>query len=629
MRVMLEQAAAAKWGVKHSDVYAQNGIVYQRKSKRQASYGELAKAASALAVPTADQISLKKPDQWRYIGKAQDSGTIPKIVKGEGTFGMDVRLPDMAYAVIAHPPQILAKVASYDDSETLKVPGVIATVKMPDATDPVVFNPLGGVAIIAVDTWAAIQGRNALKVTWQDGPNANYNSDEFEQQIVETASKAGDVRRNRGDVYAALEKSEQRVSADYYVPHLSQSPMEPPVATARWNKKGQVECWASSQTPQRARSVVASVCGVTEQDVTINVTWLGGGFGRKSNPDFVAEAAFIAREAKRPIKLVWTREDDLGLGFTHTVSAQHMEAGLDENGKCSAYLHRIVFPPIGSTFTSGEDNPTWGELRLGASDTPFATPNFRIETGRAKAHVRIGWLRSVSNIYHGFAIQSFVHELAVQAKRDPKDYLLEMIGEPRFVDPIKEGAEYDNYGGSLEEYPIDTARLSNTIETVAKMANWGRSLKKGHGLGIAAHRSFLSYVATVVEVFVKEDGELSIEGVWSVMDAGIVVNTGNAKSQLEGGTIYGLSNALYGEISTKDGIVEQANFPDWRVLRMAESPKHFETKIIQSDAPPGGVGEPPTPPAAPALANAIYAATGKRFRRLPIIGARGNKLDLA
>lgn len=632
MRAMLEQAAADAWGAPRDKVRSRQGVVYGPGwlpiLDRKATYGELAAAAAALPPPAEDRITLKDPEDWRYIGKAQPSLTIPSITRGEGTFGMDVRLPDMVYAVVARPPQILGKVVSYDDAAALETPGVLRTARLPDATDPVAFNPLGGVAVIATDTWSAIQGRYALQIEWDEGPNAGHDSAAFEQELAATARRPGEVRRNRGDVDAALSAAETRIAADYYAPHLSQAPMEPPAAAARWTEDGKVECWACTQTPQASRRTVAAVCGVPEDDVTINVTWLGGAFGRKSKPDFVAEAALLAREVGRPVKVVWTREDDLQHGYNHSVSAQHLEGGLDADGACTAFLHRTVFPPIPSTFQSGADNPSWGELQLGASDTPFATPNMRVETGRAKAHLRIGWLRSVANVYHAFAVQSFVHELAAAAGRDPKDYLLEMIGEPRRFDPNTEGAEYGNYGDPLEDYPIDTGRLAHVIRKASEMAGWGRDLPAGRGLGIAAHRSFLSYVATVIEVDVASDGALSIEGAWSAMDAGTVVNTDHARAQMEGGALYGMSNALYGEITAENGVVVQQNFPDWRVMRMAEAPRRFETHIVKSDAPPAGVGEPPTPPAAPALANAIYAASGVRFRRLPMIGPNRDTLPL-
>jgi isoquinoline 1-oxidoreductase beta subunit len=279
-----------------------------------------------------------------------------------------------------------------------------------------------------------------------------------------------------------------------------------------------------------------------------------------------------------------------------------------------------VFPTIGSTFVDGADEPSAGELGLGASDNPFAVANMRLEAGKAPAHLRIGWLRSVCNVYHAFAVQSFAAELAAAAGRDQKDYLLDLFGPPRLVDPNEEGAEYSNYGASLEDYPIDTARLTNVTEIAAGMAGWGRDMPEGHGLGIATHRSFLTYVSTVVEVAVTPDGALSIPGVWCAMDAGTVVNLRHAASQMEGGTLFGLSNALYGKITADGGVVQQTNFPAWRVMRMEEAPRAFETHIVDSDAPPGGIGEPPTPPAAPALANAIYNATKVRLRRMPFLG---------
>lgn len=616
MRTMLERAAAAQWGVDAGDCRGERHLV-RGPGGRTAGYGELAAAAAAQDVPAESEVGLKERAQWRFIGKDVPSLTVPRIVRGEGTFGIDVRLPDMLVAVVARPPQVFGRVRSVDDQAALKVPGVVGTVTLPALEPPAMFKALGGVAVVAEDTWAAMQGRQALQVQWEAGPNAGYDSDSFAETIAATAREPGDVRRSRGDVDAALEGAAKRIEADYYVPHLSQSPMEPPAATARWTG-GRVECWACVQAPQATRAAVAEACGVPEEDVTINVTWLGGGFGRKSKPDFVVEAALIAREIDRPVKVTWTREDEVRHGYYHSVSAQHMEGALDQDGRCTAFLHRTVFPPIPSTFQAGAEQPSWGELRLGASDNPFAVPNLRLETGNAPAHVRIGWLRSVANIYHAFAIQSFAAELAHAAGRDQKDYLLELIGPPRRVDPRDEGAEYDNYGDPMDEYPIDTGRLANVVREVAALSGWGRSLKKGQGLGIAAHRSFLSYVATVVEVEVDADGRLTIPGVWSVIDAGTVVNTRHVTAQVEGGTLYGLSNTLYGAITAKNGAIEQSNFPSWRLMRMNESPRAMEVKIVASNAPPGGVGEPPTPPAGPALTNAIFAATGLRIRRLPI-----------
>ncbi|MEM9012491.1 MAG: molybdopterin cofactor-binding domain-containing protein [Pseudomonadota bacterium] len=626
MRTMLVAAAAERWGVDAGSCRGENGVV-TGPDGRMAPYGDLAAAAAERALPGEDEIRLKDRSEWRYIGKPVASLTVPLIVRGQGTFGIDMRLPDMVYAVIARPPVVFGSVASLDDSATLEVPGVLRTVRLASPEPPALFKPLGGVAVIAEDTYAAIRGRDELIVDWNAGPNGGYDTEAFVAEMQETARQPGAVRRDRGDVEAALASADRRIAADYVVPHLSQAPMEPPVATARWDGD-RVECWACTQAPQAARSTVAAVCGVPEENVTINVTWLGGGFGRKSKPDYVAEAALLAREVGRPVKVTWTREDDLRHGYYHAVSAQHMEGGLDSEGNTTAFLHRTVFPPIPSTFVPGAETPSWGELRLGASDTPFATPNLRLETGDAPAHLRIGWLRSVANIYHAFAVQSFAHELADAAGRDPKDYLLELIGPPRLIDPRDEGVEeYDNYGSPMEDYPIDTGRMRNIIETVAGMADWGRDMPRGSGLGIAMHRSFCTYSATVVEVAVDDEGRLTIPAVWSALDAGTVANPRHTAAQIEGGTLYGLSNALYGAITASGGAVEQWNFPDFRVMRMNEAPRRMETHIVESDAPPGGVGEPPTPPAAPALTNAIFAATGERIRRLPIFsGDRRDRL---
>jgi len=613
---MLERAAAAQWGVHPGECRGvQNAVT--GPDGRELSYAELAGDAAAQPIPSEDEIRLKARDEWRYIGKPIPSLTVPQIVKGEGTFGMDVQLPDMLVAVIARPPQVFGKLRSYDAAKAMEVPGVVETVELPALEPPAGFKPLGGVAVVAKDTWAAMQGAQALEIEWDAGPNADYDSEAFEKTLIETAQQKGEVRRTRGDVYGALEQAEKRVRADYYMPHLSQSPMEPPAATARWDGD-MVECWACVQAPQTARSQVAAATGVPEENVTINVTWLGGAFGRKSKPDFVVEAALIAREIGRPVKVTWTREDDIKHGYFHSVSAQHMEGGLDADGRCTAFLHRTVFPPIPSTFQAGVETPSWGELRLGATDNPFAVPNLQLETGDAPAKVRIGWLRAVANVYHAFAIQSFADELAHAAGRDPKEYLLELIGQPRYVDPREEGAQYDNYGDPIDEYPIDTGRLANVVEIAAEMAGWGRSLPEGRGLGIAAHRSFLTYAATVIEVEVDDEGRLRIPKVWSALDAGTVVNTRHTAAQIEGGTLYGLSNALYGEITAENGVIQQGNFPGWRIMRIDEAPREMETHIVESDAPPGGVGEPPTPPAAPALTNAIFAATGTRIRRLPV-----------
>jgi isoquinoline 1-oxidoreductase beta subunit len=628
MRRMLEQAAAKQWNTAISNCHAENGYVLRSGSNDKLSYGELSQAASTLPLPLMSEVSLKSRDQWRYIGKPVPSLTVPKIIWGQGTYGIDVNRPGMVIAVVARPPQVFGRTGKFNDEAAKKVPGVLHTVKLPDLGQPALFKALGGIAVVANDTWAAMQGRKALEVEWLDGPNAKYNSKAYRKTLEAESRKPGDVRLNRGETTKVLDAAEKKISADYYVPHLAQSPMEPPAATAEWTGD-KLECWACVQDPQTTRSTLASILGIAPENVTVHGTWLGGAFGRKSKPDFVVEAALIAREVGKPVKVCWTREDDIKHGYYHSVSAQHFEGAVNEKGVCTAFLHRTVFPPISSTFVQGSNKASSVELGLGASDNPFDIENLRLESGKADAHVRIGWLRSVANIYHAFGIQSFASELAHAAGKDPKDYLLELIGPDRLIDPTKEGAkDYPNYDASLKEYPIETGRLSHVLRVVAYMAKWGRPLPKGHGLGIAVHRSFLSYVATVVEVGVTPEGELSIPHVWVAIDTGTVVNPRHVTAQMEGGTLYGLSNALYGEITATDGAVDQSNFPDYRVMRMKEAPRKFDVHIVESSAPPCGVGEPATPPSAPALANAIFAATGTRIRNLPMLGLTGQKLSL-
>jgi isoquinoline 1-oxidoreductase beta subunit len=396
--------------------------------------------------------------------------------------------------------------------------------------------------------------------------------------------------------------------------------MEPPAATARIIK-GKCEIWTCTQAPQVARERVAKWLKLPEDDVTIHVTLLGGGFGRKSKPDYVVEAALLSQTMKgKPVKLTWTREDDLQHSYFHTVSVERLEAGLDNQGKTVAWLHRTVAPTVLSTFGPDSKHQAPSELGMGVINVPFAIANLRIENPEAEAHTRIGWFRSVSNIPHAFAIQSFVSELAVAAGRDPKDFLLDLIGPPRRIDPRTLGDTW-NQGESPEVYPVDTGRLRGVIKAVAHETGWGRTLSKGRGLGIAAHYSFVTYVAVVVEVVVDESGKLRIPRIDVAVDCGPQVNPERIRSQIEGACIMGISLATLGEISFKDGAVIQDNFHSYQLTRMDDAPYEIRVHLMPTtdfNTPLGGVGEPGLPPIAPALCNAIFAATGQRIRQLPI-----------
>jgi isoquinoline 1-oxidoreductase beta subunit len=614
-RAMLIAAAANQWKVAPAECITQPSFVLHPATGRKLSYGQLAAAAAKLPVPKKEDVPLKKRSEWRYIGKDNALYDLPEIVTGKAIFGMDATLPGMVYASVEHPPVLGQTVKSFDDKAALKIPGVRQTVVIDTFQPPHRFQPLGGVAVIADNTWAAFQGRKALKIEWSDSPNSVYNSESFRKTLQSTARKPGQVARNVGDVDAEFAKGGKVLEAEYYCPHLAHASMEPPVAVAEY-RDGKVTAWAPTQSPQAVQETVAAILGIKKEDVTSHVTLLGGGFGRKSKPDQVAEAAVLSKKIGKPVKVVWSREDDIQFDFYHSVAAMYIKASIGPNGLPTAWLQRTAYPPIASTF---ELNAKYAldEMGLGWNNLPFDVPNHRAENGPADAYIRIGWLRSVANVYHAFAIHSFVDELANAAHKDSVQYLLELIGPPRIV-PLDPGKDPDAQE-EAKKYPLDTARLRNVVEIVAEKSAWSeRPRGKGRGFGIAAHRSFLSYVATVVEVEVDDHGQVSIPNVWTAIDAGTIVAPDNVRNQIEGAANFAASLALLSEITVTNGAVNQSNFDDYLLVRMQRAVKQTHAYIVESDAPPAGVGEPGVPPFAPALFNAIHAATGKRLRQLPL-----------
>lgn len=619
-RTMLELAAAAQWKVPVGECRAQLHKVVHQPSGRELGYGELAAAASALPVPGRDSLRLKQPSEFRYIGKeASRAIDGADIVNGRAVFGADVHFDGMLYAVVARPPVYGGKVKSVDSSAALKVPGVVKVLQIEGRPLPSEFQPLGGVAVVAKNTWAAIKGREALKIQWDDGPNAGYDSIAYRKELEAAARQPGKVLRSTGDLDDALAKADSTLEASYYLPHLSQSPMEPMVAVARF-KDGQCEAWAPSQAPQVTRERVAERLGIPFEKVTVNITLLGGGFGRKSKPDFVVEAAVLAKEFPgQAVRVQWTREDDIHHSYFHTVSAEYLKASLNQDGLPSGWLHRTVAPTITALFAPGMTHEAPFEVGMGVTNMAYAIPNMRLENPEAVAHTRVGWYRSVSNIPHGFAIQSFIDELAHKAGQDPLKYHLKLLGPDRKIDPNSLNDSW-NYGESPERYPIDTARIRTVLETAAKAAGWGRELPKGRGLGLAVHYSFVTYVAAAIEVEVKDDGTVIVHKADIAVDCGPQINPERIRSQFEGACVMGLGNAMIGEISFKDGKVQQDNFHMYEVARMSLAPKEVAVHLVTSpgEVPLGGVGEPGVPPIAPALCNAIFAATGKRIRDLPV-----------
>ncbi len=613
-RLMLVRAAAQQWGVPESQCVADPmHVVSDKNSSRKLGYGELAALAAKQPVPKKEELKFKSPQDWRYIGKPARGYDIADICSGKPLFGMDVRVDGMLYAAIAHPPVLGGKVKSVDDSATLKVIGVKKTIPIDPFKPPHAFQPLGGVAVIADNTWAAFKGRNQLKIDWDNGANASYNSADYKKELQQTARQSGKAVHTVGDPDAEFAKGGKIIEAEYFAPHLAHASMEPPVAVA--DVQGEkVTVWSPTQNPQGVQEEVAKALGLKKENVTCHVTFLGGGFGRKSKPDYAVEAAVLSKKTGKPVKVIWSREDDIKFDYYHSVAAMYMKAAIDDAGKPKAWLQRSVFPPIGSTFNTSEVYGSAGEMSLGWDLTPFDVPNFRSENGQATAHVRIGWLRSVANIYHAFAVQSFANELAVAANRDPYDYFMSLLGPARNVDPGPKGSP-----GVAKEYPYDIGRLRHVAELAAEKSNWGKKKSgSGYGMGIAVHRSFFTYVASVVEVEVDDQGVVRIPRVTTAVDAGIVINPEMVRSQFEGAAVFGTSIARTGEITATAGAVDQSNFFDYQVARMNDAPRQVDVHIVESTAPPAGVGEPGVPPFVPALCNAVFAATGKRVRELPL-----------
>ncbi len=621
-RLMLVRAAAQKWNVPEAECKAELHTVVHAPTGKKLGYGELASAAAKLQVPKKEELQFKPKSAWRYIGKDTRSYDVDKIVAGKAIFGQDARMDGMLYASVEHPRVLGGTIKSYDDKEALRVAGVKQTVTIDPFKPPHLFQPLGGVAVLADNTWAAFQGRKKLKIEWEHGAHSSFNSGPYKKELQETARKPGKVFRNVGDVDAAFAKGGKIVEAEYYAPLLSHAPMEPPAAVADY-RDGKITAWVCTQNPQAVQEAMEASLGVKKEDVVCHVTLLGGGFGRKSFPDYAVEAAMLSKKTGRPVKVVWSREDDIRCDYYHAVAAMYMKAALGSDGKPSAWLQRSVFPPIGSTFAVDTVNGDASEMSLGFTDVPFVLPNHRVENGAAPAHVRIGWLRSVSNVYHAFAVHSFADELAHAAGKDPLAYVLSLLGPARIMDRKELPEDYPNYDGSYEKYPIDIGRMRHVLELAAEKSGWGKQkLPKGHGMGLAVHRSFLTYVANVVHVEVTKTGEVKIHRVDTAVDAGLVVNPEMVRQQFEGSAVFGASLALTGEITAMNGAIDQSNFNDYPVARLNEAPRATHVYIVPSDAPPAGVGEPGVPPFAPALCNAIFAATGKRIRELPLSRAK-------
>ncbi|MCF6214495.1 MAG: molybdopterin-dependent oxidoreductase [Flavobacteriaceae bacterium] len=597
-RAMLISAAAQKWHVPEKECFALNHFIHHKPSAKKIAFGDLVDKAATLEIPK--KAPLKDPKDFKYIGKGLPSKDVLDYAQGKVKYGMDIRLPNMKFAAIARCPVTFGTVKSYNSEAAMQVPGVLNVIEIPKIARP--FGPLGGVVVIASNTWAAFLGKELLEIKWNYGKNRAYDSDAYMKLLTEHSQNDALVVLDKGSVSTAFSEADKVIESTYQLPHLVHAPMEVPNATADF-KGSTCVIYAPLQDPQTARKEVAVGLGIKESKVTVNVTFLGGGFGRKSKPDFAVEAAIISKKINSPVQVVWTREDDIKHSYYHSVSAQYLKGAVDSKGNVTGWLHRSSFPSIASTFVKGKNYGASFEYDMGLINLAYAIENVRCENGQAKAQVRIGWLRSVSNIFHAFASNVFADELAVLSKKDPLKFRLKMIGADRIIP-------------SNSPYKMDTKRLKNVLTIVAKNANWGKSLPKGHGMGLAVHYSFYTYVASVVEVSVMK-GKLKVHNIHTALDCGRVINTDTVLSQFEGSAVFGLSLSYYGKITAKEGAIEQSNFDDYRMLRMPDMP-NINVEIVKSDAVSTGVGEPGVPVIAPALINAIYQATGKRYKKLPL-----------
>ena len=600
-REMLIQAAAEFWHVVPATCHAEHGAVVHGPRTKRLPYSQLVAAASKLSVPALDKVTLLNPSEFHLIGTDVPRADIPKKVDGSAVFGMDVRIPGMLYAVVARCPVFGGKPKGFDASKAKTVNGVKHVIEIPAIPDS---HTAGGIAVVADTTYAAMQGREALVIEWDEGPHAQESSDSLRAQFADLLSKPGQVVRNDGDAEAALASAAQRIEATYDVPFQNHSPMEPMNATVHVRADG-AEAWLPSQGPEWGQSAIAAITGLKPETVVVHTTLMGGGFGRRYHTDFVAEATQISKATGAPIKVVFTREDDTQHGFYRPASLHKLAGALDAKGQPTAWHHRMSSVSIDAYWTPKEKaKPASSEIG-GAANLGYAIPNLHMEYAPANSGVPVMWWRSVEHSVTAFVTECFFDELAAAGKADPLQLRLALLAEPRKV-----RVPEDN------EIILDTTRLKGVLELAAAKAGWGKPLPKGKGRGIACAFSFDSYVAEVAEVTVGKDG-VKVDRVVAAVDCGRVVNPNGTRAQVEGAIIWGLTSTLKSAITIDKGRVQQSNFDEYEMLRIQEAPV-IDVHFVPSELPPTGIGEPGVPPLAPAVVNAIYAATGKRLRRLPI-----------
>jgi isoquinoline 1-oxidoreductase beta subunit len=601
-RAMLVQAAAAAWQVNANTCKTEKGTVVHGPRQKRLLYRDLVVAAARLPVPNLKTVSLKNPAEFTIVGESLPRTDIPSKVDGSALYGLDVRVPGMLYAVVARCPVFGGRPATVDPARALAVPGVRRVVEIPLVEQGA--HSAGGVAVVADNTWAAMQGREALKIEWNLGPHAAESSQTLLKKCEELSQQAGKVVRNDGDALAALASAAHKLEAVYQLPFQAHATMEPMNCTVDI-RADRAEAWVPSQGPQWAQDVIARIGQLKPEAVTVHTTLMGGGFGRRYQADFVVEAAQVSKAVGAPIHLVWTREDDIQHDFYRPAAYHRLSAALDDQGRPRAWMHRLVSTSINDFWRPDQARPEASEIG-GAVNLPYAFPSVRVEFSPAPTGVPVAWWRSVEHSINGFVTESFLDEVAAAAKVDPLELRRRLLSEPRQI-----RLPPDN------ESLLDTGRLWAVVELAAARAGWAQPPPPGRGRGLACHFSFDTYVAEVAEVSVDKDGAVRVHRVVGAVDCGRAVNPDGVRAQMESAIVYGLSAALKSGITIAEGRVQQSNFYDFEVLRINEMPV-VEVHIVPSREAPTGIGEPGLPPIAAAVGNAIFAATGKRIRRLPI-----------
>jgi len=587
-REMLISAAALTWGVPRSSCAAVEGNILHAATKRQLSYGELAEKASMLPIPT--DVPLKQSKDYKIVGQRLARVDTPSKVKGEAVFGIDFRMPGMKYGLLSRCPTIGGKILNFDDKESRKISGVSYVGKISDSA----------VAVVADSVWGAMEGRRLLNVNWDDGPNKDLNTAMVMEGLKQAAGKKATSLYSAGDVSKAAGR---KVSAEYLLPFMAHAPMEPGNCTAHFQGTS-CELWAPTQVPQDCRDSVAQALGLDPDNVKVNVTLMGGGFGRRLEHDYAVEAALVSKAALVPVKVLWTREDDMRSSTYRPASLHQVSAVVDGAGWPVAFTHRIITP----TIAGQKGQPVPGGVDPDLPDEAafvYGVPNVSVETVIAETPVPLGWMRSVYALQAAFATESFIDELASAAGKDPLEYRLHMLAQNKDQDI------------SFFTTTWHTARMRGVLQLAADKAGWTKPLPAGRFRGIACFGCFSSYVAEVVEISM-ENSAPRVHRVVAAVDCGQVVNPSILEQQIQGGVIFALSNALRAKITIEKGRVVQGNFDDYAPVRMEETPV-VEVYAVPSTEVPTGIGEPSVPPLAPALCSAVFAATKKRIRALPIL----------